>query len=69
MILLVNSVVAGATVALVFALGAGLPAGGAVAVGVVAVVASLGLGLLYESRRLAALIVRDAPAEATEGLT
>jgi hypothetical protein len=69
MILLVNSVVAGATVALVFALGAGLPAAGAIAVGVVAAVASLALGLLYESRRLAPLIAGDAPAEATEELT
>jgi hypothetical protein len=42
---------------------------GAAAVGVVAAVASLALGLLYESRRFAALIARDAPAEATEELT
>jgi hypothetical protein len=69
MILLVNSVVAGATVALVFALGAGLPVAGAIAAGVVAAVASLALGLLYESRRLAPLIARDAPAGATEELT
>ena len=69
MILLVNSVVGGATMALIFALGAGLPAAGAIAVGVAATVSSLTLGLLYESRRLALLIARDAPAEATEELT
>jgi hypothetical protein len=48
---------------------AGLPVAGAIAVGVVAAVASLALGWLYESRRLAALIARDAPAEGTDELT
>jgi len=46
-----------------------VPAAGAIAVGVVAAVASLALGLLYESRRLAPLIAGDAPAGATEELT
>jgi hypothetical protein len=68
MILLVNSVVAGATLALVVALGGGVPAPGAIAVGGVTAVATLGLGLLYESRRLAPLIGQDTVPGGTEEL-
>ncbi|HTT90154.1 MAG TPA: hypothetical protein VMF65_11430 [Acidimicrobiales bacterium] len=68
MILLVNSVVAGATVALVVALGGGVPAPGAIDVGAVTAVATLELGPLYESRRLAALIGRDSVPGGTEEL-
>lgn len=61
MILLVNAVVAGATMALLCILGAGLSAAGAVPIGAVVGVVTLGWGLVYQSRRLAPLIGRDAP--------
>jgi hypothetical protein len=63
MVLVVNSVVGGATVTLVAALGAGLAVAGAVALGAVVALGFLGLGLLYESRRLAPLIGRDSLGE------
>jgi hypothetical protein len=62
MILLVNSVVGGATVTLACTLGGGLAAPGAVVIGVVVAAATLALGLYYQSRRLAPLIGREAPA-------
>jgi hypothetical protein len=68
MILMVNAVVAGATVTLLCALGAGLPALGAVPIGVFTGLVTLGWGLLYQSRRLAPLISRDAPAGGDEHL-
>jgi hypothetical protein len=61
MILLVNAVVAGATVTLLCALGGGMGAPAAIALGAVVAVATLGLGLVYESRRLTPLISTDAP--------
>jgi hypothetical protein len=63
MILLVNSVLGGAAVTLICALGGGLAAAPAVAVGAVVALASLGLGLACQSRRLAPLIGRDTPGE------
>ncbi len=67
MILLVDSVVAGATLALVVGWG-GVPTPGAIAVGVVTAVATLGLGLLHDSRRLVALIGREPAPGGTEEL-
>jgi hypothetical protein len=69
MILLVNAVVAGATVALLCVFGGGLPAPGAIALGALAAVATLGWGLLYQSRRLAPLISRAETSDNDEGLT
>jgi hypothetical protein len=60
MILVVNAVVAGATATLLCVLGAGLTAFGALPVGGVAAVVTLAWGLLYQSRRLAPLISREA---------
>jgi hypothetical protein len=60
MILLVNAVVAGATVTLLSVLGGGMAAPGAIALGAVVAVVTLGFGLAYESRRLSPLISRDA---------
>jgi hypothetical protein len=68
MILLVNSVVAGATVALLCRLGFGFVADAAVAAGAVVAAAILGAGLEYERRRLTPLISRDAPHISGEGL-
>jgi hypothetical protein len=58
MVLLVNSVVGGATVALVCDLGAGLSAAAAVVVGVVAGLGLFGAGLVLEARRLVPSILR-----------
>jgi hypothetical protein len=63
MIVLVNSVLGGAAVTLICALGCGLAGAPAVAAGAVVALASLGLGLAYQSRRLAPLIGRDAPGQ------
>jgi hypothetical protein len=60
MILLVNSVVAGATVALLCDLGGGVASPVAIGLGAVVALASLSSGLVYESRRLTPLIGRDA---------
>jgi hypothetical protein len=63
MVLLVNSVVAGATVSLACDLGAGLPAAAAVVVGIVAGLGLFGAGLVLESRRLVPLILRASPSD------
>jgi hypothetical protein len=69
MILLVNAVVAGATVTLACALPGALTAAAAIPLGLVVAVATLGLGLVYQSRRLGPLISRDAQPDATRDLT
>jgi hypothetical protein len=66
MILLVNTVVGGATVTLLCVLAGGMSALAAVPIGVVGGVATLGWGLHYQSRRLAGLISRDAPTGGDE---
>jgi hypothetical protein len=66
MILLVNAVVAGATVTLVCVLGGGLSAFSSVPIGAVTTLFVLGWGLIYQSRRLAPLINTDAPNLAEE---
>ncbi|HYB85698.1 MAG TPA: hypothetical protein VEC76_02515 [Streptosporangiaceae bacterium] len=56
MVLLVNSVLGGATATLICILGAHLPAAASAAIGAVAGLGTLALGLGYEYRRLAPLI-------------
>jgi hypothetical protein len=68
MILLVNAVLGGAAVTLICALAGGLAAAPAVGVGAAGALATLGLGLAYQSRRLAPLIGRDAPGEGGEDI-
>jgi hypothetical protein len=60
MILLVNGVVAGATVALLCSLALGMVAAAAITIGVAVGLGTLALGLQYQSHRLAPLIGRDA---------
>jgi hypothetical protein len=68
MILLVNGVVAGATVALLCSLALGMVAVAAISVGVAVGLGTLALGLQYQSRRLAPLIGRHAVADGDEDL-
>jgi hypothetical protein len=68
MILLVNSVLGGATITLICALAGGLAAAAAVSAGAVVGLASLGFGLMNQSRRLAPLIGQDAPGEGGEDI-
>jgi hypothetical protein len=69
MILLVNSVLGGATVALVCILGAHLTADAGVPVGVAVGIGILLGGLYYEYRRLAPFILGDATNTAEQQLT
>jgi hypothetical protein len=68
MILVVNAVVIGATVALFFSLIAGLVAGFAIALGAAVGVGSLAVGLQYQARRLAPLIGRNVGVTDEENL-
>jgi hypothetical protein len=68
MILLVNAIVGGATVTLLCVLAGGVTPPLAIAVGVVLSVATLGLGLQYQSRRLSPLISRDPSLSDTKDL-
>jgi hypothetical protein len=69
MILLVNSVVGGATVGLICILGGHLTAYAGVPVGVVVGIGILGLGLFYEYRRLASLIRGEGTGITEQQLT
>jgi hypothetical protein len=62
MVILVNAVLGGATVTLACALAAKAPVPVATAVGIVAGLALLALGLLYEHRRLTPVVIRSAAA-------
>jgi hypothetical protein len=69
MILLVNSVVGGATVALLCILGAHLTAAAGVPLGLVVALGALAVGLSYEYRRLGPLIGTGSTLTAEQQLT
>jgi len=69
MVLLVNSVLGGATATLIGILGAHLPAVAAAVVGAVVGAGTLALGLGYEYRRLSPLIRGNDPDPGEPGLT
>jgi hypothetical protein len=62
MVILVNSVLGGATITLACTLAAGTSVPAATAVGIVAGLLLLALGLFYEHRRLTPVVIRSAAA-------
>ncbi len=62
MVIVVNAVLGGATVTLACTLAAKVPVPAATAIGIIAGLALLALGLLYEHRRLTPVVTRSAAA-------